>query len=63
MSYEQPDLSFLTEEDKEDFKKQEQALARPETVHKPDDDLNFKCEVCGDRVDGCPSCGWGRNMD
>jgi hypothetical protein len=59
--YEQPELDFLSEEDKNDFHKQEQETEerkRNRLIHE-DDGLSFDCEYCQDQ--GCPQCGWGRN--
>lgn len=59
MGYEQPNLDFLTEADKADFKKQEKKTEYEKSIKK--EDLEFNCEHCGDS--GCRDCNWGRKKN
>jgi len=64
--YEQPDLPKFNEEGNSEAEKTEEqkTIKKIErVVHKPHDELSFDCEKCGDRLGGCPTCGWGKNMD
>ena len=58
MRYEQ--IDFLSDADKDAFKKQEEDTKEKERnkLVKPDDGLDFNCENCSDQ--GCAQCGWGK---
>jgi len=62
MSNEQPDLDFLNEEKKVTLG-EESVTKIEKTVQTPDDGLSFDCENCMDREGGCPTCGWGKNLN
>lgn len=65
MKYEQPELNFLSEEDKKDFEEQEAKtnFEKAKKEHVKDDGLSFDCEICQDSPGGCPSCGWGSKRE
>jgi len=61
--YEQPDLPRLSEKDCGNSENNKEKIDTKKNLQKPDDGLSFNCEICMDREGGCPTCGWGNNLE